>query len=116
MLTLVNLIVPARSPATRSSAGLTMRHGPHQGAQKSTSTGVGDRSTTCVKLSSPASTIHGNGRWHAAQAGAPEAEAGTRLRFRQCGQATIRGSTRAPQGPNVYTREDAGEPTGIPKS
>jgi hypothetical protein len=38
-----------------------MRQGPHQGAQKSTITGMTDFSTTSEKLSSPASAIQGNG-------------------------------------------------------
>jgi Enoyl-CoA hydratase/isomerase len=44
--TLTSLSAPARSMASCSSAGLTIRHGPHQVAQRSTSTGTGEFSTT----------------------------------------------------------------------
>src|SRR3954463_12205565 len=39
-----------RSEAISSSTGPTTRHGPHQGAQKSTSTGLSDSSTSAWKL------------------------------------------------------------------
>src|SRR3954451_14105910 len=42
----------SRSSLISSSTGATMRHGPHQGAQKSTSTGVSDSRTSAWKLSS----------------------------------------------------------------
>jgi hypothetical protein len=60
-LTLTSLTRPAYSFASRSSAGLTMRHGPHHGAQRSTRTGIDAASTISPKSSSPASTTHGNG-------------------------------------------------------
>src|SRR5688500_1107768 len=39
-----------RSPAISSSTGATTRHGPHQGAQKSTRTGCSDSSTSAWKF------------------------------------------------------------------
>src|SRR5262245_34545086 len=78
-LTLTSLTSPARSVATCSSAGLTIRHGPHQGAHRSTSTGTAACSATSAKVSSPASAIHGSGLWQMPQRGVPEAAAGTRL-------------------------------------
>jgi hypothetical protein len=38
--TLTSLTLPARSRASCSSAGLTVRQGPNQGAHKSTTTGI----------------------------------------------------------------------------
>src|SRR5580693_4022604 len=49
-LTLPTLILPACSSATSSSNGPIILHGPHQVAQKSTSTGVVDLLTSCSKL------------------------------------------------------------------
>ena len=46
-----------RSSAICSSTGVTSRQGPHQGAQKSTSTGVSDSSTSAWKLLSVTSGI-----------------------------------------------------------
>jgi hypothetical protein len=43
---------PARSAAILSITGATARQGPHQGAQKSTSTGIGDLSTSCAQFAS----------------------------------------------------------------
>ncbi len=40
----------SRSESICSSTGLTMRHGPHHGAQKSTSVGVSDSTTSAWKL------------------------------------------------------------------
>jgi hypothetical protein len=59
--TLTSLTWPARSRASCSSAGLTMRHGPHQGAHKSTMTGILAASATSPKVVSSASAIHGSG-------------------------------------------------------
>src|SRR3990172_1372261 len=39
VFSLTNFILPSYSPASSSTRGETMRQGPHQGAQKSTSTG-----------------------------------------------------------------------------
>jgi hypothetical protein len=49
---------PASSTASRSTAGDTMRHGPHHGAQKSTSTGI-DARTASSNVAAVASTTHG---------------------------------------------------------
>ena len=51
-LTLVTRRAPAFSRAISSSSGAIILHGPHQGAQKSTSTGTGDWTTARSKLSS----------------------------------------------------------------
>src|SRR5881397_1918574 len=47
----------SRSAAISSSTGPTTRHGPHQGAQKSTSTGVSDSMTSAWKLVSVTSLM-----------------------------------------------------------
>jgi hypothetical protein len=59
--TLISFTRPARSWASYSSAGLTMRQGPHQGAHKSTMTGMLAASATSLKVASSASAIHGSG-------------------------------------------------------
>src|ERR1700733_253086 len=50
MFILTTLSTSARSPALSSTTGETRRQGPHQGAQKSTSTGSSDSSTSASKL------------------------------------------------------------------
>jgi hypothetical protein len=44
-----------------------MRHGAHQGAQKSIRTGIGLLSATALKSAEPASASHGSGRVHFGQ-------------------------------------------------
>ena len=58
--TLTSLTLPARSRASCSSAGLTVRQGPDQGAHKSTTTGILAASATSPKVESSASAIHGS--------------------------------------------------------
>jgi hypothetical protein len=65
-----------------------MRHGPHHGAQKSTSTGTEDL-VSSSKESGPASTIQGRSVWHALQRGTPDALGRTRFFVAQFGQAMI---------------------------
>src|SRR5690348_434238 len=52
MSSLAMVILSAYSAAISSSAGATWRHGPHQVAQKSTSTGLSLLSTSVSKVSS----------------------------------------------------------------
>ena len=52
VLSLNTLILPSNSLAISSTIGATMRQGPHQGAQKSTSTGTSLLSTSCSKEAS----------------------------------------------------------------
>lgn len=52
MLSLTTLTLPFISEAISSSAGAIMRHGPHHSAQKSTTTGSADLSTSCSKVAS----------------------------------------------------------------
>ena len=80
------LELPARSVASRSRAGLTIRHGPHQVAHRSTSTGTGACSATSAKSSSPASAIQGRRSWQLPHFGTEPADAGTRFRFRSAGR------------------------------
>ena len=80
--------VPARSLPICSITGLTIRQGPHQGAQMSTRTGRGLLSTASANRSSPTSTSHGRSWWQFAHRGRPVAASGTRLRRPQDGQAT----------------------------
>src|SRR5688500_6819919 len=70
---------PASSPASCSSAGLTIRHGTHQGAHTSTSTGMVAASATEAKSVSVAFTTQGSGVWHFPQRGMPCATTGTRF-------------------------------------
>ena len=49
MLTFAILIFPSNSVASSSRIGAMALHGPHQGAQKSTSTGVGDAFKVLLK-------------------------------------------------------------------
>src|SRR4051812_29212914 len=62
MSSLANLTRPSCAAASSVRIGSTARHGPHQGAQKSTTTGVEDCSTSSSKVasvsSSTASTLH----------------------------------------------------------
>jgi hypothetical protein len=55
--------------------GLTMRQGPHQGAHRSTMTGILATSAMPPKVVSSAPVIHGSGRWHLPQQGVPAAAA-----------------------------------------
>ena len=59
-LTLTTLTRPACSRANASSIGLTIRHGPHHGAQRSTTT-VGAAFASTSNVDSSASTTHGSG-------------------------------------------------------
>ncbi len=43
---LPTLTLPSYSPASFSMVGASMRQGPHQGAQKSTTTGIGESRTS----------------------------------------------------------------------
>ena len=52
VLSFTTFSVSERSPAISSTIGATMRHGPHHGAQKSTSTGRSDSMTSAWKLMS----------------------------------------------------------------
>src|SRR6266567_6392799 len=54
---LPTLILPAYSVASSSTIGAMARQGPHQAAQKSTSTGVSDFRTSWSKFESVTSTI-----------------------------------------------------------
>ena len=56
-----------------------MRHGPHHGAQRSTTTGT-FVATTASKSASVPSTSQGRSALHLAHLGSPVAAAGTRLR------------------------------------
>src|ERR1039457_7103612 len=54
---LPTLTLPSYSPASSSTIGAIARHGPHQAAQKSTSTGLSDFNTSESKLASVTSTV-----------------------------------------------------------
>src|SRR5450755_1987849 len=54
---LPKVILPLYSPASSSTIGAIARQGPHQAAQKSTSTGLSDFSTSESKLASVTSTV-----------------------------------------------------------
>src|SRR5438477_11659535 len=57
MLTLPTFTFPSYSLASSSTIGPIILQGPHHSAQKSTSTGVSDLSTSCSKLASVKVTI-----------------------------------------------------------
>src|SRR5207253_3052897 len=86
--TLTSLTWPARSPASCSSAELTIRQGPHHVAHKSTTTGLLADSATSPKVASSASAIQGRGWRHLPHRGVPAAAAGTRLAVPQCPHLT----------------------------
>jgi len=52
ILSLTTLTLPFISEAISSRAGAIMRHGPHHSAQKSTTTGSAELSTSCSKVAS----------------------------------------------------------------
>jgi cysteine sulfinate desulfinase/cysteine desulfurase-like protein len=56
---------------------IAARHGPHQGAHMSTTTGMTAASATSANVSSPATAIHGSGWWQLPHRGVPRAAAGT---------------------------------------
>ncbi|MEA2158939.1 MAG: hypothetical protein QOD66_1319 [Solirubrobacteraceae bacterium] len=72
----------------RSTSGETMRHGPHQVAQKSTSTGT-EAVISSPKPAAVASTIHGRSVWQTLHRGTPEGTGRTRFLAPQFGQETI---------------------------
>jgi hypothetical protein len=65
----------------RSTAGETMRHGAHHGAQKSTKTGT-EATISLSKLSASASTTHGSAWWQTLQRGRPSAGSGCDCAYR----------------------------------
>src|SRR2546430_5674377 len=87
VLIFTTLSLPARSVASLSTAGLTIRQGPHHGAQKSASTGTGLASTALWKLAVETSASQGSSEPHFAQWGTPEAAASTRFFCPHFGQA-----------------------------
>ena len=88
-LTLMSRMRPAISRASCSRRGLTVRHGPHHGAQRSITIGSRLLATIPSRSVLPASTIHGSGSWHLAQRGTPAASAGTRFFTPHDGQAMV---------------------------
>src|SRR5687768_12378111 len=95
--TLITLSRPARPLAACSTPGAISRHGPHHGAQRSSSTGR-RVSTTSSKSSWPAATSQGRSVWHEAQRGVPAAAAGTRFLVPHEGQAVILDTAAAYRG------------------
>jgi len=65
-----------------------MRHGPHHGAHRSTTTGT-DAVASASKSPASASTSHGSIVLQRAQRGAPRATSPTRLRAPQLGHVKI---------------------------
>jgi len=57
VLTFPIFTLPAYSPASSSSMGAIILHGPHHSAQKSTTTGVADLRTSCSKFDSDRETM-----------------------------------------------------------
>lgn len=91
--TFTSLIRLANWRANASSAGLTMRHGPHHGAHRSTTTGIVAFSTTSWNSLSAASTIQGNHAPQLPHLGTPLADAGTRFLFPHVSHRTMSEAT-----------------------
>src|SRR3954471_11578930 len=98
MSSLTTFSSPAWSRARRSTAGETMRHGAHHGAQKSTKTGT-DATISESKLPASASTIHGSGVWQTLQRGTPSGWERIRLRVAQLVHVTIVAAINGPPAP-----------------
>src|SRR5262249_55202596 len=96
--------LPFMAPEISSSAGAIMRQGPHHSAQKSTTTGSLDLSTSASKVASdtlptamghlvqiaivPSATgARGSGRER--REGSPERQGAARLPWRQCGAIRV---------------------------
>src|SRR5262245_14256456 len=83
---------PAISAASSSIAGAIIRHGPHQGAHRSSNTGSGERSTSAANVASVTVTglsEMGRGVLHCPQTGFSRCSiffCGTRLVTPQAGQ------------------------------
>ena len=86
-LTLTTLTLPAMSWLNLSSTGAIIRHGPHHGAHRSTTTKA-LVSIAAAKSVSPASTSQGRLVLHLAQRGWPPAATGRRFFVPQDGHAT----------------------------
>src|SRR5262245_56236669 len=56
MSSFANTTRPASSSSSSAKTGSTARQGPHHGAQKSTTTGVSARRTSCSKVASVSSS------------------------------------------------------------
>src|SRR4051812_21158688 len=78
---------PASSTASRSTAGETIRHGPHHGAQKSMRTGIEARISSS-NVADVASTAHGSALWQFPHRGMPSTPRAMRFLRPQCGQLT----------------------------
>ena len=87
-LTRTTLSFPAWARASLSIVGPTSRQGPHQGAQKSTSTGT-LASSACSKARSSTSTIQRRGVLQTPQRTTPFPLSGIRFVLPQAGQATL---------------------------
>ncbi len=102
-LTLTSFNRPDKSRATCSSAGLTIRHGPHHSAHISTSTGMAASSTISSNSSSPLSVIHGRAAPHLPHLGTPDARSGIRFFVPQVahGTTSTRGSAISVGAPST---------------
>src|SRR5688500_10543023 len=98
MSSLTTFMRPALSRPSFSTTGLTIRHGPHHGAQKSTSTGT-DARISSSKEPLSASTIHGRSVWQTAHRGTPSARGRRRFFLPQFGQVTVVAATDTWVGP-----------------
>jgi hypothetical protein len=85
------------SAAACSNAGAIILHGPHHGAQKSTTTGISFLLICLEKLSDRSSSgwAENSSRWHFPQRGASfRRSIGIRLTAAQCGQTICRESLK----------------------
>src|SRR5687767_10838369 len=96
-LSLTTLRRPAWSRAASCTTGSTHLHGPHQGAQKSTSTGT-DALISASKLAASAGTSHGRCRRQFAHRGTPSYLGATRFLVSQWGHLTTAAAISPPQG------------------
>src|SRR5919108_769360 len=105
-LTLTTFRRPAWRSKRLSSPGAIIRHGPHHGAHRSTTTGTEALASASNEVVS-AATSHGSITLHFAHRGTPRGTAPTRLRaahdgHRSSGMATAY-DRRAPWFPRIQT-------------
>lgn len=115
MFSLPNRTRPAIRAASSSTIGAIIRHGAHQAAQRSSTTGTGDRSTSAANVASVTvmgATEAGNGVLHRPQRGVLPCSSrarGTRFSVPHPGHAT---STVSPDVEGMDQAASATEDTG----
>jgi hypothetical protein len=91
VLSFASLIAGSNALAACSNAGAIMRHGPHHGAQKSTTIGRSDRAMWASKLSSSSETglpVNSGSLQRPQRACSPRRSSSTRFTVTQWGHTT----------------------------